>query len=135
MIKVIRSNKGFSLVEVLIGMIFLAIGLLAIAGMQATSLRGNFNSNNLMLATYAAQDGLESLKSEPLTSARLTPGTAQSDGTKQVSTDSFKSLVFNRSYTVTSVTDTHGNYLSINYVVTWNDGVSHSLLFSTIRSQ
>jgi prepilin-type N-terminal cleavage/methylation domain-containing protein len=135
LIKVIRSNKGFSLIEVLIGMIFLAIGLLAIAGMQATSVRGNFNSNNLMLATYSAQDGLESLKSVPLTSPKLTLGITHSDPTTQVSTDSFKSLVFNRSYTVTSVTDPHGNYLSINYVVTWNDGVSHRLLFSTIRSE
>ena len=132
--RIIGQKKGFSLIEVLIGIIFLAIGLLAVAGMQATSVRGNFFSNNLMLATYAAQDRLEFLKSLPMTSAELTPG-AYNDGTTQVSTSSFKSLVFNRSYTVTLVPDPNGDYLQIDYVVTWNDGVNHSLPFSTIRSQ
>ena len=122
------------MVEVLIGMIFLAIGLLAVAGMQATSVRGNFFSNNLMLATYAAQDRLEFLKNLPMTSSWLTAG-AHNDETTQVSTSSFKSLVFNRSYTVTSVNDPNGDYLRIDYVVTWNDGVNHSLPFYTIRSQ
>ena len=132
--RIIREKKGFSLIEVLIGIIFLAIGLLAVAGMQATSVRGNFFSNNLMLASYAAQDRLEFLKSVSLTSAQLTLG-SHNDGTAQVSGDSFKSLVFNRSYTVTTVNNPNGNYLRIDYVVTWNDGVSHSLPFSTIRSQ
>jgi prepilin-type N-terminal cleavage/methylation domain-containing protein len=72
LIRIIREKKGFSLIEVLIGIIFLAIGLLAVAGMQATSVRGNFFSNNLMLASYVAQDRLEFLKSVSLTSAQLT---------------------------------------------------------------
>jgi len=132
---VIRGKRGFSLIEVMIGIIFLAIGLLAVAGMQATSVRGNFFSSNVMLATYAAQDRLEFLKSLPLSSALLTAGVNHNDGIAQVSSDSFKSLVFNRSYTVTTVVDPNGNYLRIDYVVAWNDGVNHSLPFYTIRSQ
>jgi type IV pilus assembly protein PilV len=123
--RIIREKKGFSLLEVLIGIIFLAIGLLAVAGMQATSVRGNFFSGNIMLATYAAQDRLEFLKNLPMTSPQLMAG-AYNDGTTQVSTDSFKSLVLNRSYTVTTVNDPNGNYLRIDYVVTWNDGVRHN---------
>jgi hypothetical protein len=65
--------------------------------MQATSMRGNFFSSNVMLATYVAQDRLEFLKSLPLTSSQLAPGANYNDGTSQVSSDSFKSLVFNRS--------------------------------------
>jgi type IV pilus assembly protein PilV len=133
--RLIREKRGFSLIEVMIGIIFLAIGLLAVAGMQATSVRGNFFSNNVMLATYVAQDRLEFLKSLPLTSAQLSPGQNYNDGTAQVSSDAFKSLVFNRSYTVTTVANPNGNYLRIDYVVAWNDGVSHSLPFYTIRSQ
>ena len=131
----ISGRSGFSLIEVMIGIIFLAIGLLAVAGMQATSVRGNFFSSNVMLATYAAQDRLEFLKSLPLSSALLTAGVNHNDGIAQVSSDSFKSLVFNRSYTVTTVVDPNGNYLRIDYVVAWNDGVNHSLPFYTIRSQ
>jgi type IV pilus modification protein PilV len=134
-IRIITGKRGFSLIEVLIGIILLAIGLLAVAGMQGTSMRGNFFSNNVMLATYVAQDRLEFLKSLPLTSAQLTPGASYNDGTTQVSSDSFKSLVFNRSYTVRKVASPNGDYLQIDYVVAWNDGVNHSLPFYTIRSQ
>ena len=134
--RVIREKRGFSLIEVMIGIIFLAIGLLAVAGMQATSVRGNFFSNNVMLATYVAQDRLEFLKGLPLTDARLTPGQNYNDGTAQVSTSSVKSLVFNRSYRVTKVPNPpNEDYLRIDYVVSWNDGVSHSLPFYTFRAQ
>ena len=132
----IREKRGFSLIEVMIGIIFLAIGLLAVAGMQATSVRGNFFSNNVMLATYVAQDRLEFLKGLPLTDARLTPGQNYNDGTAQVSTSSVKSLVFNRSYRVTTVSNApNDDYLRIDYVVGWNDGVNHSLPFYTFRAQ
>ena len=133
--RLIREKRGFSLIEVMIGIIFLAIGLLAVAGMQATSVRGNFFSNNVMLATYVAQDRLEFLKSLPLSDARLTPNQSYNDGTAQVSTSSVKSLVFNRSYRVVNVPDPNGDYRRIEYIVAWNDGVSHSLPFYTFRSQ
>jgi len=124
------------LIEVLIGIIFLAIGLLAVAGMQATSVRGNFFSSNVMLATYAAQDRLEFLKNLPLSSSLLTPEVTYNDDTPLPSqTGSFKTLTFKRSYRVTTVLDPDGNYLRIDYVVAWNDRVNHTLSFSTIRSQ
>lgn len=131
----VRSKNGFSLVEVLIGVAFLTLGLLAIAGMQVASVRGNASSNNLMLATYAAQDGLESLKNLPLSSPRLTPGTTYNDGITRISMDSFTSLAFNCCYTVTSVNNSHGNVIRIDYLVKWSDHENHSLTFSTIRSQ
>ena len=132
----IRQEKGFSLLEVLIGIIFLGIGLLAIAGMQATSVRGNFFANNTTLATYAAQDRLEYLKNVPISSNELKPGASYLDGIAKVSIDSFASLAFNRSYTVNQRQDAYGNnYLEIDYLVAWNDGMNHSISFSTIRSQ
>jgi len=126
----ISGRSGFSLIEVMIGIIFLAIGLLAVAGMQATSVRGNFFSSNVMLATYAAQDRLELLKSLPLTSPDLTLG-SHDDGTAPfVSGDSH----FRRSYTVTP--GPNGNGLLINYVINWKvKDVDHSLPFYTIRAQ
>ena len=38
------DQKGFTLIEVLIGLVILSVGLLAIAGLQITSARGNFFS-------------------------------------------------------------------------------------------
>ena len=121
----IKKRTGFSLIEVLIGLIFLAIGLLAIAALQTTSIRGNFFSNNLMQATYVAQDRLESLKNLPLDSAALQAGNYNPIPTI------LSGVVFNQSYTVV----VSGDLKTIHYTVTWNDGINHNITFSTIRSQ
>jgi prepilin-type N-terminal cleavage/methylation domain-containing protein len=125
----IFGKKGFSLTEVLIGLVFLAIGLLAIASLQVTSVRGNFFSNNLMQATYAAQDGLESLKNLRMDDPSL--GIGSHNDVPVIISD----LTFNRSYSVVSIPDPNGNYLEIDYLVRWNDGTNHKISFSTIRSQ
>jgi prepilin-type N-terminal cleavage/methylation domain-containing protein len=124
-------EKGFSLIEVLISLVFLAIGLLAIASLQVTSVRGNFFSNNLMQGTYAAQDGLEILKNLPMDDPSLGIGSHNHEPV----TISDSDLTFNRSYSVESVFDPNGSYLRINYLVQWNDGTDHNISFSTIRSQ
>ncbi len=121
----IQKQRGFSLIEVLIGLIFLAIGLLAIAALQATSIRGNFFSNNLMQATYVAQDRLEFLKYLPLDSPELQAGNYNPIPAI------LSGVVFNQSYTVV----VSGNLKTIHYTVTWNDGMNHNVTFSTIRSQ
>jgi type IV pilus assembly protein PilV len=113
------------LIEVLIGLIFLAVGLLAMAGLQGTSVRMNTFSNNLMQATYVAQDRLESLINLPLDSSQLQAGN-HPDGFIPIA-----GVSFNKSYTVV----VNGNLKTINYIVTWNDGINHNVTFSTIRSQ
>jgi type IV pilus assembly protein PilV len=119
------EKKGFSLIEVLICLVFLAIGLLAIASLQITSVRGNFFSNNLMQATYSAQDRLEFLKNLPMDDPSL--GIGSHNDVPLILSD----LTFNRSYLVES--DPNGK--KINYSVRWNDGTDHKISFSTIRSQ
>ncbi len=130
-----KGNKGFSLLEILIGLVILAVGLLAIAALQTTSVRGNFFSHNLMQATYVAQDRLEFLKNLPYlpNTGGLRIGN-HPDGSVRVP-DSPGGIVFNRSYNVTQVNDPNGNYLRIDYIITWNDGVDHRISFSTVRSQ
>jgi type IV pilus assembly protein PilV len=118
------NKKGFTLIEVLIGLILLAIGLLAIAGMQIVSVKGNFISHYLTQAGYVGQDRLEFLDHLPVDSAELQPGNHH-DGTVTIS-----GVVFNRLYTVA----VNGDLRIITYLVSWNDGVHRSLSFSTIRS-
>jgi len=129
---IIGEKKGFSLVEVVIGLIFLAIGLLAVAGMQVASVRGNFSSNNVTQATYIAQDRLEFLKNLPFGSTELAAG-SHPDGTITNSAKGYKGLVFNRAYVVTDA-PSPSRRKTINYSVSWNDGVDHIVTFSTIRS-
>ena len=117
--------KGFTLIEVLIGLTILAVGLLALAGLHITSIRGNSFSNNLTQATYSAQDGLEFLKNLPLDHTSLTEGN-HNDRNVMVS-----GIVFRRSYSIIP----NGGFRTINYTVAWNDGKDHTLTFSTIRSQ
>jgi len=118
------DKKGFSLLEVLVGLVILSIGLLAIAGMQVTSVRGNFFSKNITEASYVAQDRMEFLNNLPLNSAELQPGN-YNDGTQ-----TYSGVVFSRSYSVVS----NGGLRTINYVVRWNDGVARSITISTIRA-
>jgi hypothetical protein len=121
----IRKQSGFSLIEVLIGLIFLGTGLLAIGGLHIASIRGNSFSGNLMQATYVAQDGLECLKNLPLDHASFSEGNHDDGGVTALG------IVFNRSYSIIP----NGRLRTIHYAVTWNDGKNHTLTFSTIRSQ
>ena len=132
----IEKQTGFSLIELLIGLVFLAIGLLAMAGLQGVSVRGNTFSNNLMQATYVAQDRLEFLETRPLPpfsfdSDPLLSSGNHPDGSSTPIISGVAGVVFNRSYAV--VKDPRG-YKTITYTVTWNDGVGHTITFSTIKS-
>ena len=51
-----NKNTGFTLIELLIAMIVLAVGLLGLAGLQATSLKNNQSAYNRIKATQLAYD-------------------------------------------------------------------------------
>ncbi len=120
------NQKGFTLIEVLIGLVLLAIGLLAIAGMQMTSVKGNFFSHYLTQANYAGQDRLEFLDNIPFDRNELLAGN-HNDAPKTIA-----GIVFNRSYTVA---DDPNGYKVISYTVSWSDGANRTIALSTIRSQ
>ncbi len=120
------DKKGFTLIEFLVGLVLLAIGLISIARMQVTSVRGNFFSHYLTQASYAAQDRLEALDNLPYSSNALLAGTYNDPSA------TIAGIVFSRSYTVT---DDPNGYKVINYTVSWNDGANRSIALSTIRSQ
>ncbi len=124
------NKKGFTLIEVLVGLVILGIGLLAIAGMQVTSVRGNFFSNYLTQASYAGQDRLEFLDNLSYTSTYTPNELLAGNHNDPAATISGSGIVFNRSYTVADV----NGYKIINYSITWNDGVNRNIAFSTIRS-
>ncbi|MEJ2200711.1 MAG: prepilin-type N-terminal cleavage/methylation domain-containing protein [Desulfuromonadaceae bacterium] len=56
------NSKGFSLIELLVAVTILAIGLLAVAGLQATAIQGNTHGNTISQATTLAEDQLETIR-------------------------------------------------------------------------
>lgn len=60
-----KTGKGFSLVEVLIALVILAVGILVIAQMQAAAIDGLTFSRHMSSATQLAQQHLEYLRSLP----------------------------------------------------------------------
>jgi len=58
-----NKNTGFTLIEVLIAMLVLAVGLLGLAGLQATSLKNNQSAYNRSQATQFAYDMADRIRS------------------------------------------------------------------------
>jgi type IV pilus assembly protein PilV len=122
--KTFNKNNGFSLLEFLVGLLILAIGILAIAGLQITSIRGNYFSNNLTRATTLGQDKLEYLNNLSYDHTDLSSG-HHDEGT-------VSGTIFSRQYAVTEVGD---SMKKITVVVKWTDKFDHSISLSTIRSK
>jgi len=119
------GRKGFTLTEVLIGFVILAVGILAIAAMQITSTRGGYFSNNVTQATIFVQDKLEYLKGLPYRGSDLSSG--------QHNEGIITGTIFSRQYTI--VEDAGNSMKTITVTVQWTDRGNHSISFSTIRSK
>jgi type IV pilus assembly protein PilV len=74
----ISRTSGFSLIEVLIAVIILAIGLLGIAGLQVTSKRTSFEALQRVTAVMLSQDIVERMRANK---AQLSTYTAAADVT------------------------------------------------------
>ena len=119
------EKNGFTLIEVLIGLIILAIGVLAVAGMQITSIIGTSFSSNMTQASVLAQDRLEFLKSLPLTDARLNTNNYPNDITVGIFTGSYQA---NR--------NPNPNFVNIIYTISWLEkSVPHTVSFRTIKGR
>ena len=73
------GEKGFTLLEVIVAISILTFGLLAVASMQMTAIRGNYNASNITEATTVAQDRLENLMGLLYSDPLLVPGNGLSD--------------------------------------------------------
>lgn len=70
----LNGNAGFTLLEVIIAISILTFGLLAVASMQASSIRGNALAGGLTESSTWAGDRLEKLVTLPYTHASLSNG-------------------------------------------------------------
>lgn len=74
----VSNNKGFTLVEVMIGMAIFVIGYLAVASMQVVAIKGDTSARKTTEAATLAADRLETLIVMPYeaieTSGEVTEG-------------------------------------------------------------
>jgi len=70
--KLSRSTRGFTLIEVMIAMVILAVGLLALMAMQIVSIKANAFSSEMTYSTMLAQQQLETLENLPFSDPDLT---------------------------------------------------------------
>lgn len=70
--KKMLTQEGFSLVEILIAIAVLSIGMLGIAAMQTSAIKGNSKANDLTQRTLLASNHIEYLLNIPFTHSDLT---------------------------------------------------------------
>lgn len=82
-----RARAGFTLVEVLVAFLFLAVGLLAVAGLAVASLRSTRGGSTQTVAAAMAQARFDSLASLPCQNivavGQLISGTATQRGIRE----------------------------------------------------
>jgi type IV pilus assembly protein PilV len=66
-----NKSAGFTLIEVLIAMLVLAVGLLGLAGLQVISLRNNQSAYNRSQATQLAYDMADRIRANPSDANKL----------------------------------------------------------------
>jgi type IV pilus modification protein PilV len=54
-----KSQAGFSMIELLVAVVILAVGLLGLAELQVTAIKANSQTNNISAATAIAQKTIE----------------------------------------------------------------------------
>jgi len=71
----VRYNQhGFTLMEIIIAIMILTVGLLAVAKMQVSAIRGNYMSSNTTVALALAEKKMENLLQKEYTHADLSNG-------------------------------------------------------------
>ena len=78
--RTLKKEEGFTLIEVLIALTIFAVGLLAVAAMQTTSIRVNSSAGKMTTRITFAQDQMEKFLIMPYTSPWLEAADPDSAG-------------------------------------------------------
>jgi len=119
------NRKGFTLLELLIGLVILSVGLLALAQMQLVAIKRNSFAQKLTQATVLAQGKLESLIG--MGYAQVTASDPQPETL---------SGGFTRTWSKQNNVPSNG-MVTVTVSCSWNDerGNPHSVSISTIIAQ
>jgi len=128
------GKGGFTLIEVMIAILILAVGMMAMAMLQVTAIKGGAFANQMTQASIYGQDKIEVLKNT--TYASLAGGND--------TVTSGNGVTYTRTWTVTE-SDPPGTtsppasskMKTVNLTLSWTgpQGQTHSVQFSTIMFQ
>ncbi|NIQ39100.1 MAG: prepilin-type N-terminal cleavage/methylation domain-containing protein [Proteobacteria bacterium] len=121
----LSGPKGFTLLEVVVAMVILAVALLGLAGLQIISLQGNSLASQLTEATTLAQDQLEQLITTPFST--LTDGANNVTGATGVG--------YNVQWDITPDDLTGATRANITVSVSWTQDVPHTVSVNSVISQ
>ena len=110
-----RSDRGATLIELMIALVMLAIGILAVGQLFPAGSRGQLQARMTTSANYYGQEKLEQLASLAWTDAALTPGRHPSSGTETLG----DSGQWHRFYEVSTMASPIDNLKKVTVTVQW----------------
>jgi prepilin-type N-terminal cleavage/methylation domain-containing protein len=113
-----KDQKGFTLLEVLISVIILSVALLALAGLQIVSIRGNSFGGTMTEAITLAKDKIEDLKRDDWNNVATGNDTPTPPG---------RGINYARNWAVQMV----GQTKEVTVTVSWDNG-NHQVSMATI---
>jgi type IV pilus assembly protein PilV len=119
----LRGQKGFTLIEVLITLVILAVSLLAIAGLTMTAVVNNSFGAHMTEAVTYAQDLLEE--------SRAMRWETIPEGTRSDQPTGSTGVLYARTWT----TVTSGNTKTITVTVNWSDKTNRSVTLRSLITQ
>ena len=120
-----KGEHGFTLLEVIIAVTILTVGLLGMAALQATAIRGNAFGIRNSEAVALIEDKIEEYKNTPY--ASIAEGTVTETGVGSFGMFTRKSTIQEH----VPVTDTK----TISVEISWSDPGSHSFSYQTVISK
>jgi type IV pilus assembly protein PilV len=120
----VKSQRGFTIVEVLVALSIMSLGMIGILALQKAATSASGYSRRATEAAVLAEDRLEELRTLPITS--VTDGSDTVDAAGTATDDG----LFDRTWTLV----TAGTTATITVRVAWNeaDG-AHAITFRTLR--
>ena len=122
----LKRSKGFSLIEVMIALVILAVALLALAGLMITTTKNTSFGGHMTEAATFAQDKLEQLRASPW--AAIIAGADTAVGATGIS--------YARSWTVAD--NPNGDQRWVTITMNWTDPTkktNHSINVRSVVSQ
>ncbi|MBI3595955.1 MAG: prepilin-type N-terminal cleavage/methylation domain-containing protein [Nitrospirae bacterium] len=124
----LSGQEGMTLLEVMIALVILAIGLLAVSGMQIMSIRANSSGFKFTTAAALADQRIVQIANLSFSDPALNAGNVVEPAV------TVQNVVYNRSYTIVD-----GNPITgvkrITYTVTWDNGAHTISLMERVGNE